>query len=77
MMLTMPRPERAERGAYGQTKKPKQFMITDWASQEMDRVADELGITRSEVLERLIRCRGLEAARKFNPETGECRDDCN
>jgi hypothetical protein len=76
MMLTMPRPERAERNAYGQIKKPKQFMITDWASEEMDRVADELGITRSEILERLIRCGGLEAARKFNSETGECSSDC-
>ena len=75
MTLTMPRPERAERGAYGQTKRPKQFMITDWASQEMDRIADELGITRSEVLERLIRCGGLLAAKNFNSETGECSND--
>jgi hypothetical protein len=71
-ILAMPRPERAERGAYGESKKPKQFMITDWASDEMDKVADELGITRSEVIERAIRCGGLDAARKYNPETGEC-----
>ncbi len=76
MVLAMSKPERAERGAYGETKKPRQFMITDWASLEMDKVADQLGITRSEVLERLIRCGGLEAAGKFNPETGECREDC-
>lgn len=75
MSLIMPRPERAERGAYGQTKKPKQFMITDWASDEMDRIADALGTTRSEVLERLIRCGGLEAAKKFDPETGKCSND--
>jgi hypothetical protein len=71
-ILVMPRPERAERGAYGETKKPKQFMITDWASDELEQIAEDLGITRSEVLERAIRCGGLDAARKFNPETGEC-----
>jgi hypothetical protein len=71
-ILVMPRPERAERGAYGETKKPRQFMITDWASDELDRIADELGTTRSEILERAIRCAGLEAARKFNLDTGEC-----
>jgi hypothetical protein len=69
----MSRPERAERGAYGENKKPKQFMITDSASEAMDKIADELGITRSEVLERLIRCGGLLAAKKFDPESGECK----
>lgn len=71
---TMPRPERAERGAYGETKKPKQFMITDSASEAMDRVAEELGITRSEVLERLIRCGGLLTAKKFDTESGKCEN---
>lgn len=70
----MSRPERAEPGAYGEPKKPKQFMITDSASEHLDRVAEELGITRSEVLERLIRCGGLEAAKKFDPTTGNCKE---
>lgn len=72
VVLKMARPERAERRAYGETKKPKQFMITDWASDELERLAEELGITRSEILERAIRCGGLEAARKYNSQTGEC-----
>jgi hypothetical protein len=75
--LIMSRPERAEPGAYGETKKPKQFMITEWASEQMDKVADELGLTRSEVLERLIRCGGLEAAKRFDPQTGQCKDNCS
>lgn len=75
-ILIMTRPERAEPGAYGEPKRPKQFMITDSASEQLDKVADELGLTRSEVLERLIRCGGLKAAKKFDPETGECREDC-
>ena len=77
MIFLMPRPERAEPGVYGEPKKPKQFMITDWASEQLDRVAEELRITRSEVLERLIRCGGLEAAKKFNSDTGECEKDCD
>ena len=76
-LLIMSRLERAEPGAYGETKKPKQFMITDWASDQMDQVADQLGISRSEVLERLIRCGGLAAARKYDPLTGKCHDDCS
>ncbi|BAZ12232.1 hypothetical protein NIES4071_40620 [Calothrix sp. NIES-4071] len=68
------RPERAERRAYGETKKPKQFMITDSASDELDKLAEEMGITRSEVLERAIRCGGLDAAKKYNIDIGEC---CN
>lgn len=70
-IVNMSRPERAERRAYGETKKPRQFMITDWASEELDRLALEMGITRSEVLERAIRCGGLEEAKKYNPSTVE------
>ena len=71
MLKIMPRPERAERGIYGETKKPKQFMLTEHASDLLDEIADSLGITRSEVLERAIRCGGLEAARDFNSEAEE------
>lgn len=68
----MPKPpERAERRAYGETKKPRQFMITDWASEELDKLADIMGITRSEVLERAIRCGGLDAAKKYNVDAKE------
>lgn len=65
----MARPERAEPGTYGETKKPKQFMLTDSSSSELDRIADELNISRSEVLERAIRCGGLECAKTFTQHT--------
>ena len=52
-------------------------MITDWASEQLDNVAKELGTSRSEVIERLIRCGGLEAAKKYDPETGECKGNCS
>lgn len=77
LIFVMSKPERAEPGAYGETKKPKQFMITDWASEQLDNVAKELGTSRSEVIERLIRCGGLEAAKKYDPETGECKGNCS
>lgn len=57
--------ERAEPRSYGEIKKPKQFMITDSASAELDKVAEELGISRSEVLEWIIRGGGTEAAKRY------------
>jgi metal-responsive CopG/Arc/MetJ family transcriptional regulator len=44
-------------------------MITDWVLEELDKLAEEIGTTRSEVLERAIRCGGLEVAKEYNPET--------
>lgn len=64
-MLTMTRAEKALPGVHGETKKPKQFLITDWASQEIERVADQLGITRSEALERALRSGAMELAKKY------------
>ena len=52
---TLPRPKKAEPGKYGETKNRYQFMLTGTASDKVDEMAEELGITRSEVLERLVR----------------------
>jgi len=68
--VAMSRPERAEPRIYGETKKPKQFMITDTASAALDKVAEELGVTRSEVLEWMIRGGGCEAARRYRAVDG-------
>jgi metal-responsive CopG/Arc/MetJ family transcriptional regulator len=43
-------------------------MLTETASAEVDRVADELGITRSEVFERMIRNGGLQLAKTYDLE---------
>lgn len=61
---------------HGEKKAGKQFMLTETASAAIDAVAKELGISRSEVVERAARCGGMQLAKKFNPETGECSDDC-
>lgn len=51
----MPRPKRASKDKYGEAKQRYQLMLTETASLELDKVSDELGITRSEVLEKAIR----------------------
>lgn len=52
---TLSRPQKAEPGKYGETKNRYQFMLTATASDRVDEMAEKLNITRSEVLERLIR----------------------
>ena len=64
-MLIMARAEKALPGVHGETKKPKQFLITDWASQEIERVAEQLGITRSEALERAVRSGAMDLAKSY------------
>lgn len=65
LISIMAKVQRAEPGAYGETKKPKQFLITDTASAKLDQVAEELGVTRSEVLEWMLRGGGLDAAKRY------------
>ncbi len=75
LIATMPRYERPDDWVHGEKKTGKQFMLTETASKRIDEVAQELGISRSEVLERLLRCGGAQVAKKFNPETGTCEKD--
>ena len=62
----MPERDRPSEWIYNEKKSPKQFMITQTASSAIDKVAKELGISRSEVLERAIRCGGMDRAKNFN-----------
>jgi len=68
----MPRQTKAAIYAHGEKKKQWQFTLTESCSQMIDALADELGVSRSELIERATRCHGLEIARNFDPETGEC-----
>ena len=73
MLITLvPKKDRPEEWIYDEKKYAKQFMITNTASSKIDAIAKKLNISRSEVLERAIRCGGMENAEKFNPKTGEC-----
>lgn len=49
---------------YGETKKQKQFMLTETASELLDSIARLRNITRSEAIEQLIR----EEASKLESE---------
>lgn len=46
---------RSEAKKYGETKQRVQVMLTPTASGKLDEIADRLGISRSETLERLLR----------------------
>jgi hypothetical protein len=46
---------RSEAKKYGETKQRVQVMLTPTASEKLDKIADRLGISRSETLERLLR----------------------
>ena len=64
----MARPRRASKDKYGEAKLRYQLMLTETASLELDKVSEELGITRSEVLEKAIR-QGLLDRVKLESET--------
>ena len=74
-MLTsiVPKQERPEEWIYNEKKTAKQFMLTDTASTAIDKLAKELGISRSEVVERAARCGGMEQAKCFDPQLGKCQ----
>ena len=62
MVQTLTRSDsRAEAGKWGETKKRIQIMLTPTATDMVDQMAQSIGITRSEVIERLIRTDCLNA----------------
>lgn len=50
-----PRYPKAEALKYGEPKKLRQFMLTETASSQIDELADNLGSSRSDALEQLLR----------------------
>ncbi|HEY9766959.1 MAG TPA: hypothetical protein V6C71_00445 [Coleofasciculaceae cyanobacterium] len=68
LVSMMSKDVRSKPGAYGEVKKQKCFMITDFASEEIDKKAQEYRMTRSDLLERAIRAGGLTMAKDFELE---------
>ena len=64
----MPVQRRIEAKLYGKAKVSKQFMITEQSLAAIDGLADELGLSRSETLERILRTFDENAVRHFDPE---------
>ena len=48
-------------GVWGESKKRANIMLTPTALEKVDTVAEQMGLTRSEVLERLIRTHWLDS----------------
>ena len=59
-LLTL-KDKRVSAGSWGESKQRINVMLTPKAIAAIDGVADELGLTRSEVLERLARSPSLNA----------------
>lgn len=59
----MSRDKYAPPGKWGESKKRVNVMLTPSVTERIDKVAEALGITRSEVLERLCRTESLSEAK--------------
>lgn len=58
------RPVKAEPQKYGETKLRYQVMLTETANSMLEETSQQLGISRSEVIERAIRKGALELVKK-------------
>jgi metal-responsive CopG/Arc/MetJ family transcriptional regulator len=58
--LTMPKDNRVSPGSWGESKLRTNVMLTPTALEKIDSVADQMKLTRSEVLERLVRSNCLD-----------------
>lgn len=59
-LLLMKKDNRIAAGSWGESKQRVNIMLTPTAVEKVDRVAQQLELTRSEVVERLIRSPCLE-----------------
>ncbi len=69
--LEVPRRPKAEMYAHGGKKKQFQFMLTEEASEKLDAMADDMSISRSEFLERLIRTADIDLVKAYSSENEE------
>lgn len=53
--LTMSRDKYASPGKWGESKKRVNIMLTPSLTEQVDKVAEKLGVTRSEYIEQLLR----------------------
>ena len=63
MFTTVPRAKKSEPLKYGDKKERFQFLLTPEASAMLDKVSEQMRLTRSEILERLIRSDCLSSAK--------------
>jgi hypothetical protein len=65
------RPKKAEVFKYGEVKKRYNFVLTETISDELDNLSFELGLTRSELLEIMLRSGGMNLAREVVKKNNE------
>jgi len=72
-MVLVVKDNRAEQRAWGESKQRVQIMLTPTAIDMVDGVAEEMEISRTEVIERLIRsnCLNVETLRQITPAKSE------
>lgn len=63
MFIAVPRAKKSEPLKYGDKKERFQFLLTPEASAMLDRVSEQMRLTRSEILERLIRSDCLNSSK--------------
>jgi Ribbon-helix-helix protein, copG family len=72
--LLMVKDYRVDAGAWGESKRRVNLMLTPTAIEKVDRIAEQMRLTRSEVLERLIRTQCLDVV-LLSEITGESTDE--
>jgi hypothetical protein len=63
------RPKKAVASKYGEKKKRYNFVLTETISDKLDELSFELGLTRSELLEIMLRSGGMDVAREVVKKT--------
>lgn len=64
MVTLVVRPSRTDPKKYGETKLRYQIMLTETANSLLEEVSQQLGISRSEVIEQVIRMGGLDLVKE-------------
>ncbi|WP_216595758.1 ribbon-helix-helix protein, CopG family [Myxosarcina sp. GI1] len=69
----MPKDNRVSPGSWGESKQRTNIMLTPTAIEKVDAVAEAMGLTRSEVIERLIRtpCLDLKVLQEIQGDGDE------
>ncbi|WP_035824300.1 ribbon-helix-helix protein, CopG family [Crocosphaera watsonii] len=71
--IAMLKDYRVDAGSWGESKRRVNLMLTPTAVEKVDKIAEQMRLTRSEVLERLIRteCLDLDLLSKISGNISE------
>ncbi len=71
--IAMLKDYRVDAGSWGESKRRVNLMLTPTAVEKVDKIAEQMRLTRSEVLERLIRteCLNLDLLSQISGDVSE------